>query len=203
MRFHQFVQEQGGWKMHSREVVYSNPFLEIQQVFCSSPARPEPFVWTVCHRKAGVAVAAQTPDGGFVMIRQERVPVCSELWEFPAGQIDEAMGHDDAAVVATGLRELREESGYELAPGGEITPMQYFMSSPGYADEHTYLLWVRGVVPSLDGAKPDTAESISEARVFSGEEVRRMVATGEVRDANTLCCLAKLSALGVWGAANI
>ena len=81
--------------------------------------------------------------------------------------------------------------------------MQYFMSSPGYADEHTYLLWVRGVVPSLDGAKPDTAESISEARVFSGEEVRRMVATGEVRDANTLCCLAKLSALGVWGAANI
>ncbi len=193
MQFHEFVQDGPGWVTHNREVVFENPFLEIQKVNLSSPARPEGFEWTVCHRKGGVAVAAQTREGGFVLIRQERVPIRAELWEFPAGQIDESRGHDPEAVQAAGLRELKEESGYEMGPDGEVVPMGYFLSSPGFTDEHTYLLWVRGVVPSAEGASHDPGEAIVEVRVFSAVELRQMVAHGEIRDANTLCCLAKLS----------
>ena len=141
-------------------------------------------------------MGSQEGGGGFVRIRQERGPIRAELWEFPGGQIEESAEHDAAAVEATGLRELREESGYELGPGGEVVPMGHFLSSPGFTDEHTYLLWVRGVVPSLGGACHDVGEAISEVRVFSPEELREMVVNGEVRDANTLCCLAKLSARG-------
>ncbi|MEY5027436.1 MAG: hypothetical protein RLZZ244_2964 [Verrucomicrobiota bacterium] len=198
MRFHGFVQEGAGWRTHAREVVFANPYLEIQRVSLTSPARPEPFEWTVCHRKGGVAVAAQTREGRFVMVRQERVPFQRQLWEFPAGQIDESQGHDAGAVVATGLRELQEEAGYELGPGGEVRRMEYFLSSPGFTDEHVYLLWVRGVVVSPRGAAHDEGEAIVEVREFSGEELRAMVLSGEICDANTLCCLSKLAALGIW-----
>lgn len=196
MRFHKFVKEEGGWRMHERPVAYENPYLEIQVVKCSSPTRPEPFEWTVCHRKGGVAVAAQTEAGGFVMVRQERVPFCSEFWEFPAGQIDEFSAGDWERVVETGLRELKEESGYELGEGGEVVPMHYFCSSPGFTDEHVFMIWVKGVKPSEEGRSPDAGEAILEVRVFGREEIRAMVLRGEIRDANTLCCLARLGALG-------
>jgi 8-oxo-dGTP pyrophosphatase MutT (NUDIX family) len=198
MRFHQLVQSAGGWATRIREVVFSNPFVEIHQVQMVSPTRPEPFVWTVCHRKAGVCVVPRTAEGRFVMIRQERVPVQGALWEFPAGQIDESSGHCDERVIATGLRELREEAGYELEPGGAVEPLHYFLSSPGFSDEHCYMVLAKGVRRSAEGAHADPGEMILEVREFTSEEVRTMVKSGEIRDANTLCSLARLAALGEW-----
>ncbi|MEK0445068.1 MAG: hypothetical protein RLZZ399_389 [Verrucomicrobiota bacterium] len=206
MRFHRFVQDGEGWGTREREVLFANPFLEVHRVQVTSPARQDPFEWTVCHRKAGVAVAAQAPCGGFVMVRQERVPLRAHLWEFPAGQIDETgkVEGEQAmeVVVATGLRELGEEAGYELGPEGEVVSMRHFLSSPGFTDEHTYLLWLRGVVPRSAGPARDAAEAISEVRVFSISELRHMVVSGEIRDANTLCALARLTALGGWESAR-
>ena len=42
-------------------------------------------------------------------------------------------------------RELREETGYELAPGGELVSLGYFFTSPGFTDEHCYLFLARPV----------------------------------------------------------
>lgn len=198
MRFHQLIQSGGGWETRSREVLFSNPFLEIHRVYMVSPTRPEPFVWTVCHRKAGVCVVPQTVEGRLVMIRQERVPLQCALWEFPAGQIDESTGHGLEQVIATGLRELREEAGYELVPGAEVEPLHYFHSSAGFTDEHCYMVLARGVRPSPGGMHADAGEMILEVREFSPEEVRAMVVSGEIRDANTLCSLARMAALGQW-----
>jgi ADP-ribose pyrophosphatase len=199
MAFHEFAPDRDGWATHRRESLYLNPFLEIHRVSVSSPTRPEPFEWTVCHRKAGVVIAPQTPEGGFVLIRQERVPIRRTIWEFPAGQIDHATGHDWDAIVATGLRELSEEAGYELAPGGEVVPMFHYVSSPGFTDEYCHQIWVRGAVSSGHGLKLDQNECVTEVRVFSPIELRAMVADGLICDANTLSCLARLSALtGMW-----
>lgn len=200
MRFHDFVNAAEGWVTHLREVLFSNPFVEIHRVKMSSPTRGGEFQWTVCHRKPGVCVAAQTPEGGFVMIRQERVPIQDSLWEFPAGQIDHGGRHDWKTVCQTGLRELLEEAGYEPAKGAEIVSLHHFLTSAGFTDEHCHLMWVRGVHPSPHGAHHDAGEAITDVRVFSPDELRAMVASGEVRDANTLSCLARLTALGAWGA---
>jgi 8-oxo-dGTP pyrophosphatase MutT (NUDIX family) len=202
MRFHDFVNAAQGWITHVREVLFSNPFVEIHRVQMSSPMRKSAFEWTVCHRKPGVCVAAQTPDGGFVMIRQERVPIQDSLWEFPAGQIDQSGFHDWQAICETGLRELREEAGYEPVSGADLVSLQHFFTSAGFTDEHCHLIWVRGVHPSPLGAHHDPGEAISDVRVFSSQDLRMMVARGEVRDANTLCCLARLAAIGAWGEAD-
>lgn len=200
MRFHDFVRAAQGWATHLREVVFSNPFVEIHRVKMTSPTRHEGFEWTVCHRKPGVCVAAQTSDGDFVMIRQERVPIQDSLWEFPAGQIDLGGRHDWEAICETGLRELLEEAGFEPTGGAEIVSLHHFLTSAGFTDEHCYLIWVRGVCASSQGAHHDAGEAITDVRLFSPDELRAMVASGEVRDANTLSCLARLAAIGVWAA---
>jgi ADP-ribose pyrophosphatase len=119
------------------------------------------------------------------------------VWEFPAGQVDDPAGPEDAGHIrATARRELREETGYELGPGGELIPMGCFFSSPGFTDEHSYLFLARGVIPSAEGPSHDENESIQECRAFTVAELRRMIAENEVRDANTLSAFARMSVLG-------
>jgi ADP-ribose pyrophosphatase len=197
MAFHSFTPDRPGWSTVSDETVFANPHLEVHRVTVTSPTRPMPFQWTVCHRKAAVVVAAQTPDGRFILVRQERVPIRGTIWEFPAGQIDEATDHDAEAIKATGIRELREESGYEPAPNAEIIPLGHFFPSAGFTDEHSHLLLIRGVTLSPHGMSLDPNEAITEARPFTRDELRAMIAAGEVCDANTLAAFARIVAKGV------
>jgi ADP-ribose pyrophosphatase len=200
MPFHSFTPDSDGWATLQDEVAFANPYLEVHLPTVTSPTRKTPFRWTVCHRKAAVVVASQTADGRFVLIRQERVPIRATIWEFPAGQIDETTDHDEKRIHETGLRELGEESGYEMAASGEIISLGHFFPSCGLSDEHSHLLLVRPVVPSAKGRKLDANEAIPEVGVFSGAELRAMVAEGEIRDANSLATYARLVALGLFPA---
>src|SRR5688572_14592784 len=98
MPFHSFTPDRPGWATVGSETVFANPHLEVHRVTVTSPTRPTPFPWTVCHRKGAVVVAPQTAEGKFILVRQERVPIRATIWEFPAGQIDEATEHDRAAI---------------------------------------------------------------------------------------------------------
>ncbi len=196
MPFHHFIQDSAGWHTAADETLFANAHLEVHRPTVTSPTRTEPFTWTVTHRKGAVVVVPMTVDGRFVLVRQERVPIRATIWEFPAGQIDDREEPD--AIRVTGLRELREESGYELAPGGEVVPLGHFFPSAGFTDEHSHLLLARPVVPSPQGAAHDAAEAITECRAFTREEFRAMIASGEICDANTLASFARLVALGLW-----
>ena len=195
MPFHDFVQDTHGWSTLHDETAFANPYVEVHRVTVMSPSRTEPFTWTVTHRKGAVVVAPMTADGRFVLVRQERVPIRATIWEFPAGQIDQETEHDQTAIEATGLRELQEESGYELARGGEIVSLGHFFPSAGFTDEHSHLLLARPVRLSDRGHAHDESEAITDCRVFSADELRAMIATGEVRDANTLAAFARLVAM--------
>jgi len=197
MRFHNLNQNAPGWQTLSDTEAFANPFAEVHIVEVRTPMRPASATWTVVHRKGACVVAPITAEGNLLLIRQERIPIRSSIWEFPAGQIDPAGEHDDALIRATALRELREESGHDLAPGGELIPLGLFFSSPGIMDEHNYLFVARPVVPSPNGAEPEAAEAIGECRAFSPAELRQMIVSGEIRDANTLAAFARMTAMGV------
>lgn len=195
MAFHNFIRDQNGWQTRSDETLFANPYLSVHRVTVTSPTRPEPFPWSVVHRKGAVVVAPMTAAGEFLLVRQERVPIRATIWEFPAGQIDDHAEAD--AIRATGLRELREESGHELAPGGELIPLGHYFPSCGFTDEHSHLLLARPVIPSPQGHAHDASEAITECRAFSLTEFRSMIASGEICDANTLAAFARLVALGL------
>jgi ADP-ribose pyrophosphatase len=195
--FHTFVQEGPGWETLENDLKFANPYAQVFLSRVRTPTRPNGVVWTVVHRKAAVVIAPTTPDGRLLLIRQERIPIRAEIWELPAGQIDGEAEHDDTSIRATAVRELREETGYELGPDGELVPMGTLFSSPGFTDEHSHLFLARGVVPSPLGPRYDEGEAIAECRPFTVAELRRMIAENEIRDANTMSTFARLTVLGL------
>lgn len=196
MVFHQFIADADGWRTVADETLFANSYLEVHRPTVTSPTRAEPFQWTVAHRKGAVVIAPITVDGKLVLVRQERVAIRATIWEFPAGQIDDH-GEVDA-IHATALRELREESGYGLAPGGELVSLGHFFPSAGFTDEHSHLVLARPVVEHTGGNAPDESEAITECQAFTRAEFTAMIASGEICDANTLSAFARLIALGLW-----
>jgi ADP-ribose pyrophosphatase len=141
-------------------------------------------------------IAPLTREGKFVLIREERIPIRAAIWSIPAGQIDESLEPDEAAVREVARRELLEETGYELVPGAELVPLGHYFTSPGFTDEHCYFFLARPVRKNAAGAQHDATEAIIDCREFSADVLREMIAEGEIRDANTLGIWARLVARG-------
>lgn len=147
------------------------------------------------HRKAAVIVAPMTRDGKILLIRQERVPIRAAIWEMPAGQIDDVFEPAQKKIEAVALSELREEAGYELAKNGDLIALGHYFSSPGFTDEHGYFFLARPVEPCGSYVR-DEEESILDCHAFGVDEIWRMIAENEIRDANTLSMWAGLAARG-------
>lgn len=125
------------WETLSSTTHFHDDHLIVATEQVLSPARPQGHAWTVVRRKSAVVVAAMTAEKKFVLIRQERIPIRQTIWEMPAGQVDQLCGSGSFKDVA--LRELREESSYELAPDGETIFLGDFFCSPGFTDEREFL----------------------------------------------------------------
>jgi ADP-ribose pyrophosphatase len=205
--------KQGNWETISSERHFANAHLEVVTDHVRTPSRSQPRTWTIVHRKAAVIVAPMTRDGRIVLICQERIPIRRAIWEMPSGQIDNTVagvglsavgsakaddpGRPSETMEQVALRELREEAGYELAKDGELVPLGHYFSSPGFTDERGYFFLARPVQLCKEGPARDEGESILDCREFSVEEICRMIAENEIRDANTLGICATLAARGV------
>jgi ADP-ribose pyrophosphatase len=181
------------WETISRERHFANAHLEVVTDQVRTPSRSQPRPWTIVHRKAAVIVAPMTRDGKIVLIRQERIPIRQAIWEMVSGQIDDHNA-DQEEIQKVALRELREEAGYELAKDGELIPLGHYFLSPGFTDERGYFFLASTVQRCKDGPERDEEESILDCREFTVEQIRRMIAENEIRDANTLSICATLSA---------
>jgi 8-oxo-dGTP pyrophosphatase MutT (NUDIX family) len=193
-----------GWKTISSEIHFANQNLKVVTETVGTPARSKPRSWTIVHRKPAVIIAPMTRDGKLILIRQERIAIRTAIWEMPAGQIDDAVagvadpGHnnDEAIIKAVALRELREETGYQLAADGELIALGDYFSSPGFTDERGYFFLARPVEAATGGHAHSESEAILDCRSFSPSELGRMIAANEIRDANTLSICARLVARG-------
>ena len=186
----------GNWKTISSERHFADRNLEVVTDRVQTPALPNPRAWTIVHRKAAVVVAPMTRGSKIVLIRQERIPIEQAIWEMPSGQIDNHnAGKEKIKDVA--LRELREESGYELVSDGQLISLGHYFSSPGFTDERGYLFLARPVQLCEEGSHHDEGESILDCREFTVEEIRLMIAQNDICDANTLGICATLAARGL------
>ncbi len=190
--------QETGWQPLESRVEYHNPHLSVEKVRIATPTRPRGAEWMVVRRKKGCVVAPLTTDGRFVLIREERIPVQATVWEFPAGQVDGDGPLHETMLRENALRELREESGYELGPEGELIPLGFYYPSFGFTDETTYLFLAKGVVPSPKGVAYDENEAILGCRTVTPGELRAMIANGELVDANSLAIYGRLVALNLF-----
>ena len=187
--------KESGWKTISSERHFANAHLGVVTDHVQTPTRTRPRTWTIVHRKAAVVIAPMTQDGKIVLICQERIPIREAIWEMPSGQIDNR-NVNQVEIKQVALRELREESGYELAEEGELIPLGHYFSSPGFTDECGYFFLARPVVACPNYVR-DESESILDCRAFTVSEIRGMIAENEIQDGNTLSLSARLWAFGL------
>ena len=196
------TRERNGWETTSSQSHFQNDHLAVTTDHVRSPARNQPRPWTVVHRKRAVAIAPMTPEGGIVLIRQERIPIRTAIWEVPAGQIDQPGNVSRNTIEEVALRELHEETGYKLAPGGELIALGDFFTSPGLTNEQVYLFLARPVQASAGGPAHDEWESIVECRVFTPDELLGMIDRNEICNGNTLAICSHLFARGILASQN-
>ncbi|HET9800257.1 MAG TPA: NUDIX hydrolase [Chthoniobacterales bacterium] len=195
MRQSKLVQDKGGWKTISSERDFSNPHLEVVTEKVRTPSSTEPKTWTTVRRKAAVVIAPMTSDGKFLIIKEERIPIRATLWSMPAGQID-SPDANEKEIQEVALRELHEETGYDLASGGEVISLGFFFTSAGLTDEHCYFFLVRPVQPAPFHRREE-GEAILECRAVDDRQLSQMISQNEIRDSNTLAICARLAARGL------
>jgi ADP-ribose pyrophosphatase len=132
----------------------------------------------VVRQRGSVAVLPVHEDGRVTLVRQYRYAVDALVWELPAGRRDPGESAEDGA-----RRELEEEVG--LRPRS-LEPLLTFWTTPGFCDEVMHLFRASGLdsVPP----RPEADERIEAAR-FTRDEVRAMIARGEIREGKTLVAL--------------
>jgi ADP-ribose pyrophosphatase len=138
----------------------------------------------VRHRRS-VVLLPMTDDGRVVMIRQYRHALARELWEVPAGNVD-----DGESPEAAASRECEEEIGLEPT---RIERLGGFFPTPGYCDEEMVFFRVSGLrAPRPDSLrKADDDEDIT-VRPMTVADAKAMVARGEIVDLKTAYALSLL-----------
>lgn len=126
-----------------------------------------------------VTIIPMVEERQLIFIKQYRHAVGMDLLELPAGTLEPGERPDECA-----RRETGEEIGY--LPG-ELERLGSCFLAPGYSNEETHIFLARALRPVP--SDPDFDEQI-EIVGIDFDEVPRMVARAEIRDAKTLAALA-------------
>lgn len=132
----------------------------------------------IVEHNGGVALAAVTPEGKMVMVRQYRKAAEKAVMEVPAGKIEKDEDHR-----LTAERELKEETGYSA---GKIEYITSFYSSIGYSTEVIYLYYATELTPGETDFDDNEAIEILE---YDLTELKDMVFSGEIEDAKTIAAI--------------
>jgi len=137
-------------------------------------------------RHPGICVIVPLVDADHIaLMRQYRYSIDRELWELPAGTLNGREENSRMSPTETpaecAARELQEETGYEA---GRVEKIAECYAMPGSNDEIIHVFVARDLTQREQSL--DAGEVINEIRPFSDEELRTMIASGEIRDAKTL-----------------
>lgn len=177
--------------MESLEVLSDRTYLLQRATF---QAQHRDGTWATHHREVydrgnGVAILLTDPAAGTVVLtRQFRAPAYLNghpdgmLWEVPAG-LD-----DGEAAEAAIRREVREETGYEVAAARRL--FELFMSPGAVTERITFFAadYTSGDRVGPGGGAPDEGEDI-EVVELALDEAWAMVEAGEIVDAKTVILL--------------
>lgn len=153
--------------------------VEIDTIVLSNGRQAE---LAIVRHPPSVVLIPMRDDGQIVMIRQYRHALHRDIWELPAGSVDEGESPEAAAA-----RECEEEIGEVPA---RVERLGSFYPTPGYCDEEMIFFRASSLVrPPADSTHaPDEDENIT-TRAMSVAEAKAMVVRGEILDLKTAYAL--------------
>ncbi len=144
----------------------------------------ETAVREVIEHNGGACVAALTPKGELLMVRQYRYAAGELMWEIPAGKLEK--GEDPILCAA---RELEEEAGYTAK---ELIPLGYFFPTPAYCQEKIYMYYAKELIPTKQHLDDD---EFLEVAAIPFDKAVEMVNNGEIIDGKTGLAILKVKEL--------
>lgn len=130
----------------------------------------------VVNHPGAVAIIPITDEGKIILVEQYRKALERSIIEIPAGKLEQGESPE-----LTARRELEEETGYGCH---ELTYVQSFATSPGFADEIIHLYVAKQLYKIEEKAELDEDEFVSLMEV-SLEEAEQMVREQQIFDAKT------------------
>ena len=136
----------------------------------------------IVRHAASVVLIPFEADGRVVIVKQYRAPLDREIWEFPAGRLNEGEPAENAAC-----RECEEEIG--RVPH-RLERLCGLYAAPGFCDEELIFFRATNLQPPAPDSphKPDEDEDIT-TRAVSVAEARAMLQRGEIVDLKTAYAL--------------
>lgn len=158
------------WAVHGEHSVYSSYWIDLRLVDVELPDGTRfPHHIVRMHRDA-VGVVAVDRARGILLIHRHRFVTDTWGWEIPAGVVDEGESLEEAAV-----RETLEETGWRPGP---LRELGCTYPSNGLMDQRFCYFAADGA--TLVG-EPDAGE-VERVEWKPVDEVRRLLATNELRD---------------------
>ena len=156
------------------EFPYKGRIIDVRVDTVKFPSGSEKLREVALHSPA-VAMLAEDADGGIFLVKQYRHAVDEEIYEIPAGLVEEGESPEKTAA-----RELQEEIGRRP---GRMEKIAELYSSPGFTTEKITMFYAT----ELSNSKlPEDDDEYIKVRKFSRAELAALVAEGGVKDGKTL-----------------
>ncbi|MBS1961687.1 MAG: NUDIX hydrolase [Bdellovibrionales bacterium] len=174
------------WNLVGEKVFLDFPYLQIVERNCrraTDPADQEPHRFYVLRAKDWCNVIPVTEEGKLVLVKEFRAGILGASYEFPGGVVEST----DADVTATALREMTEETGYELLPHARSKVLGSSFPNPALQDNRVHSLIV-GPVKKSRAQNLDPMEDIEVVEI-AAEDLPKLYREGKFDHALMLTTL--------------
>lgn len=161
---------------HGRKIVITEQMVRL-------PSGVETKLDVIEHPGAS-AIVSYDKDGRVALLRQYRFAAGGDLWEIPAGTLD-----DGEAPLTCARRELIEEAGVRA---DQWDALGHIFTAPGFTDEKIHLYLARDLTPAAQNLDHD--EVIHEVQHIPLRNALEWVADGRINDAKSIAALYRASA---------
>ena len=165
-------------KTLSEEIVYTGDYLTFTKVKVQLPDGNEANRDIIKHPGA-CGIIPFVDENHIILIRQFRKSIDKVIYEIPAGKLS-----SDESAENCAYRELEEETGYQAS---SLFHLGTVAIVPGYCDE---LLYIYKATNLFLSKKHEDFDEFIEVEIFTIEEVKNMIKSGEIIDAKTITALA-------------
>ncbi len=163
-------------KTVSKNYLYKGKIINVRKDEVILP-NGAPAIREVVEHSGGSSVLCEK-DGKILLVKQFRYPYKEEIYEIPAGKLNEGETPD-----MTAIRELEEEGGIKAE---SVELLYKIYPTPAYDEEIIYIYKAKNIVETKNHLDDD--EFLS-AFWFDKDTLREMIKKGEIKDAKTLIAL--------------